>query len=253
MPDRNPEDVEIEGRLVGNGLWVTESIRIPAMEAATTRRLYGYLCSHSGLQMIDGGFFKTLYRRRDSQFEPIFVLQETAAGARHSDKHTSFHIATRDNDQEIVRFFHRNVLKGEATKLRVEVHIGWEDQVDLLLPRSPDMDPQEAWKDYYDRLWRAGRGKGDLGRDRFGRQVAKWTDDGQNYYLDDLVSAETTVQWIPRPEPVAFMPGSEVCEFSRAATDRGATRAAAIGRAPGAPTGQGTTVDLAFRPTQHQA
>ncbi|EXJ64509.1 hypothetical protein A1O7_00845 [Cladophialophora yegresii CBS 114405] len=262
MSVRNPEDVEIEGRVVGNGLWVTESIRIPAMEAANTKRLYSYLRTHIGLRMIDGRFFETGRCRQDSHFEPTLVLQETAAGTRHGNRHKSFHVATRNDDQEIVRWFDRNVLKSNATKLRVEVHVGWEDQVGLLLPRSLDMDPQDAWKDYYDRLWRAGRGKDDLSRDRFGRQVTRRTDDGKSFYLYDLVSAETTLQYIPQPAAVKFVPSCETCQFSRAATTWGAPRARAGGHAPGAPTGlrapgapngQDAPVGLAFRPTEHRA
>lgn len=225
-PRHNGRDVYVEGRVVASGFMASRAFQIPTELCATRNELEWFMLvtfrateplilDYTAMSHRIPGQFPPLRSSDQSNFSTVFVLEETVHGNKHSNQHKAFSTVLWENHQEVHRWYDRNILKGTATKLRVEIHIGWKDQVNFYLPGSDvNKDPDEAWNEYIAKLTDAGLGKGDLDRVVYLEWKLLRDENTGKFDFDEPVAAPTTTQFIPALD-VQYQRGCEICQRAR--------------------------------------
>ncbi|KAJ9608879.1 hypothetical protein H2200_006650 [Cladophialophora chaetospira] len=198
--NRDPDDVEVFVRAIGNNTYTTPLVRIPTKDARDRQSLWE-AASRGGI--VDGRVMDGRPARERSELTPIFLLQETGT-RKHAMKHSQWWTIHWNNATfQIPDWYERNVLNGTAERLIIEVHIGWEDQ----LP-AETVDPAEAWKEVNQAYDAAGRGKTTIENKPFQRII--WNKEAG--MIENVVSEPGTVALFPEREPVEPAPSCDICQ-----------------------------------------
>ncbi len=205
MPVRNPDTVQILVRIVGNNEFVTDTWKFRA-DVLRTRTNFSDVWEKFD-RIITTRFHQDQNPAPGqvlSRHPPTIVLQETTSDP-HKWKHTRWSTFNWDDTHKWPPYFERNVLKGNASTLFVELHIGWG----FIVPGTEDKSVK-AWSRFEEALIAAGHGDANLEEKILKRVIVE----GRSHrFIEDTWN---TARTMPHRAPVEVV---ESCVKCQAAAD----------------------------------